>query len=1646
MCIRDLREYIKKLCGTYDIEKLGRDDEPFFKYVNGAGRIVKKVISSVADFASNAEEQLFYEFVQNAYDANSDSLMFFANEKYLIVLNNGLPFYTDQDVHARDGELFSFLAKGASDKNSDDALGYYGQGSKLLYSLITDTGLANTRELLYNSIYEQQKGPYVISWDDTVQLNNFLLDEADWEYNDFDNEKENILICKVVDSYFPVIPGISDEYFSDTEYHDVVNAFNELVDPRRNLNLLRQGTAMIIPLGKGQYEKISNEDNLKKVRTRLGGFSSLTSDKEYNKGKHINHIFVFGEEVAQHEVKSIIVDTNIEGETIRYHFAFNPIFAEDGYVNFFKGLPILQAKYNLGFIIDSQAFQLDNSRQRINDFDKTKLQLMLAFNGLLKKIEDLKSTKSDAFGYVYKSLLATNIPEGEDYDFIREPFESVFNPFFKDNVFTGSNDYVKLENARIGSYSQIINLREIGINDKKWADSATAKLYKTHKIKIESYPISNIIEDSDKAKLSSFLLRMHESEYEQFSDKFRLESVQNFPDVAIYRSNKGKMYTFNQVIGTDPIFYFTKETPSLKSIYLGFEALEYIITPVSETENNFWSHIYQKVKEKTYLFTVSDAGKECCCGILKMLTTYSPSIYQSTVRSIELFPNMLGMRMPFKYILSDRPKNTCILDKFMLKGYKPESLDIKWLCSSDDQKWELLVSNFKFIKNYSDWNSEASQYIKDIKTIYNNSSAKQGNISLYLTKEGVPTDTEEHYLKGSDRLTNDEYNKVALHFKECNFVPYNFMADLSRKPFAMTSLDLRDILDNGEKVSLKLLSLLLKVDPYLLNYSYIKNKDGQFSIFRLDGGKNFIGSDLNADASTLKMLSENDYHQIPDNVVRILDNDEINEYRFPYNKELVDDITSRCQDKTLLFPIIRICNDDTKANYFNNILTSINISSTVDEDDVVWDILKYASTNEEYRDSVLSAIRFNGKSLPDTIKARKVTCRDKEYDVYDLIDDYKEDNSLIESFLKLLPDGEWFRSCYYNDKEESISSEDIYGELPYDDLSLVQLEFSLNYVYENDVDLEDNRLTASDSVSLKSTLEMVGNNDFPDVDRFLDINGFDKSVQVKAPKELLLEEEIMPSEVQEWLSYPKSFGKITGYYNELSDHIRLRQAIHDGISYAGTYDKIVSDSDVLARTISWLLANTEEFSYGSSTFDTLKCFIESIPEDVELEQIPVIEFNGRLKDEMALMRLSSYDDTKDFINVDNNEFLQRLATSTKLQSFVQNHHVVYYQTTDWFEKHGIKAAGKKWSVSNSAQVKKTYREWDDPIYKLWKEKEGLTIFTSPYKIGTDFLIQRNKDTIFQEQIKERSFGYDYIKKFIVVNFPNSGNDKLLTLLAKVSEYAPFFTQPFVRLQQMFLEDYQDIQAEAEKHNLDIKKVVKEAINAKKTGTNEQPGEGEKEPANNEGDVNLGLDQETKKKLENNKDAVKDIVKSYSEDELKKLAENPDDIKSKLEEIEEEEDPESQVRQTIGYIGELIYKYYLQDKLHKDTEFAADEGKGEYDFKYDDIYVDVKTNLYSFKGSTVPFYLHISQSKFLQEHPDSKYRIVRISLKDLELEEEYLRIRSLFGVNTNPRENERLKKECDKIARKYWRKANIDEFNSLSPEYSIKLEVKNKKHA
>lgn len=77
MNVRNISQYITKLCGKESLELLGSNKEPLLQKIYGQDPShdqVKAVISDAASFASNAEEQLFYEFVQNAYDANADSL------------------------------------------------------------------------------------------------------------------------------------------------------------------------------------------------------------------------------------------------------------------------------------------------------------------------------------------------------------------------------------------------------------------------------------------------------------------------------------------------------------------------------------------------------------------------------------------------------------------------------------------------------------------------------------------------------------------------------------------------------------------------------------------------------------------------------------------------------------------------------------------------------------------------------------------------------------------------------------------------------------------------------------------------------------------------------------------------------------------------------------------------------------------------------------------------------------------------------------------------------------------------------------------------------------------------------------------------------------------------------------------------------------------------------------------------------------------------------------------------------------------------------------------------------------------------------------------------------------------------------------
>ena len=198
MKVREIKTYIQGYCKDASIEKLSTDEEPFLSVLHGFGQRIDPTVTNVARFAKDSEEQLFYEFVQNAFDANADSLCFFFDKDYLIVLNNGEPFFTDPiGPDPRDGQLYNFLTKGKSLKAGDDSKsGEFGQGSKLLYNLIADKSVASNSTLLLKAIKEGRKGPYLVSWGSHAQLDNFRLQSTDgWTYTDPYKDSPDLLVC-----------------------------------------------------------------------------------------------------------------------------------------------------------------------------------------------------------------------------------------------------------------------------------------------------------------------------------------------------------------------------------------------------------------------------------------------------------------------------------------------------------------------------------------------------------------------------------------------------------------------------------------------------------------------------------------------------------------------------------------------------------------------------------------------------------------------------------------------------------------------------------------------------------------------------------------------------------------------------------------------------------------------------------------------------------------------------------------------------------------------------------------------------------------------------------------------------------------------------------------------------------------------------------------------------------------------------------------------------------------------------------------------------------------------------------------------------------------------------------------------------------
>lgn len=1640
MKVRDLRQYIKAISkGNETLELVGSNREYFLNMMSGQGQKVDALITGAASFANNAKEQLFYEFVQNAYDASADTLLFYANEDFLIVLNNGEPFFTDLDIfdlpegeEPRDGQLYNFLAKGKSLKlNDDEKLGKYGQGSKLLYTLLADINHnVNTEELLKDAIINNKKGPYLVSWHNMSQLDAWLINDDEWIPAQADDVENNILFAKILMSYYPIAPGQDLDRFSNEEAQRAIQAFNELVDPPRNKSFLTRGTALIIPLGKGKYEAIVEDNNIANVRARLGGFASITADQERNEGKSLKHIYVMGKEVEQHSVRSLFIDFEEGGNKFHYHFAFNPIFAEKNVVNFFKGLPILQTKYRFGFILDSQILEVDDSRQRISDTEKTCDQLRLAYTHLVKELKSLLETNREKFDYIYQSLISSRPEENsEDEQKIRKAFYDVIRPFLNKYAYTSEGTYVPFEEVCEEEKETNVLLKDIGIDNLHWIDADSRKKYAFHfDKKVRVLGFAEMLQMADDEKLSAWIKGMSKEDYKLFHNNC-LECISDIEDIQVFQSNGNNLYSWEELNSDINVYYMAQDTEPI------FVGQEYIVEPMCEEyDSDDYTTLFDKIKANLAELRETSMGRDAACQTLCMIAE-NESDYEDEIKNdIAVLQNWRGDYLPFSELFEERLEGTILFDNFRIKGSIPECVKQQdWLIDKqgdDTALWNWIVKHFNDIKREDGWGDDTDAYLRDIQNAYKarGESVAGSLLRLYLDEEGKPTDEPCQNVENFEKLSEAEYEKLQISYSDYNFVPYKYEKVLSSAPFMMNTLYVNDLVNPNQYIDFDTLAILSKIysDGFLLKYRVIGDENS-FRVQLLNGGKNYT-NDLGTDLR--RALLEIGFYYIPQKIQTLIpsETNAFNITRDDFAKSVVDKIS----DKNLIFPLIRNCSSDI-VKYYIESLSVISIDHTISEEDIRWQIIKFAVSRDnednEFKQKIFDCIRHKNTKLPKTIKDNVFVAYDHEYNLYALNAKYQEENVHIDSFLDCLPNSKFFKDEYYGDKKEIVSSKEIYEEIRNNYLTVEQLRFCLDYSRHEKPSFYNLKLKES----LDKALSMIKDNQYRGFDKYFKISNFQPKCQVFAEQSLLNDDEKLPVEMQKWLEQnPDAIDLFEDIRKESESYISIRRYIRDNEEAIDI--PTFEDSDKTDSTLKWLLNYKLTYVYGDNAYKNVKRIIDRLPEGIEnmvfLRYTGNVECKDKSLDAICpTFTLEEYDKDSCFLSISAWKpiFLDMLKKDKMVQYFFVNEIVFTYEELELLSKHKLHNAPKL-EVSVKAH-EGDYKEITSEPYMIWKkmpESRGILIKTSQKPIGMNFTMLKNREQVFSKAIDNKEFGYD-TNALVVVQYPNPEKLSAIKMIEKHIADMEFFQQPFIVLQGLYVDQLEKLEQMAEEKGTDIATIVQSSDKNKGNNTDNA--------------ANLKVDED---KLDN----IKVLAESLDADELDLVVENRDKLLEILFDLnDEDESQESEVRQIIGYIGELIYEQYLKETLKVEYEFSADEGIGEYDFKYTEtdghtVYVDVKTNLYSLKDGNSPFYLHRTQNGFMHENPQADYRIVRISLKDLHIDkghDSYAALRDIHGKDQNPRKNSRLKNDCKKLASYYWKHAIIEQFTNDSPEYAIRIE-------
>lgn len=1602
-------------------------------------------ISNLTSFAGNSETQIIYELMQNAEDEKGDYLVLKVINNFLVVGNNGKPFWNSSEGL---GPLWGFLREKKGKKKKDpEKKGEYGIGSKLIYDLISNAestrdGQTEKGARLVEALIKDRKAPFLFSWDDIKQLES-LRYGIFMQRVELSQEQQAALLVKLFHSYFPVVPLQSyfvndqeDILFTESDLKILGELTDKFFQSFSSFSQFSSGSLLFIPLGEGRSARLMENFN-----TSASGDDLVTNMRiSLSTLDHLQYVYFNRQKIVAKDDGLRLPIRDGGGAVGEIYLPDPGAIMPGNSINVFKYFPYQKTTFGFQFVLNLPHVQGGQDRQSIELDDHHNRKLFAqAAQGIILQMKKLeREGDSDTLFYVHQAILQSNLDER-----LRENQAILFS--FLENLLSGVKGTLITEVVK-GEGDELIILdsslpvdkSHLTENSYSWVSKRYIRLYEalSEKLELQKKSIGDLLAENEiwlPDGIRNWVFGLEDIQYANLIEELSHSHKGSISQIPFIKFSDGQVYSVSGILQNEQLVYLPANLSGLRSILTDQGVVVSLVDVQLELFSGLSASIlrnFNKALERinkvldpakmnrdqkwNFFLTIKNSGEDVTTFLSEELILWK--IQDS---------NNFGSLNEFIWEPSD------FASSGILSGLGLSLTEIRPFMQPfvvpEEEAWNLIQENWiRIVSNMTKHNYE--QALFDLNVIHGKASF---NTNLKADKKWILAfDGELHtpqdvfYTNRVYDLNDEQRKQLANWLKsECElYLPHDLFLNHSlvkehSLSFATVSEDnLKDVAEwftyaDWIPCDRELVELLLKIkadEERFFEHFLLRMQDDDLQIRKKEGSElnQFFVEELHLRTF---LNTQPNFIELPDQLQRNPALVKEAQQVTPGIQALVEDYPGekaliwsvRKQDDRLKkaylakFSSFRFFTNDERENYqgeFEGELVRLLVRQNWEED-----YKQKMSINgvpwEQFTWSEMVSIA--GTSVPFLLK--------------NLLPDLKIDPAWFSKVRRRFlgqPTGKLF-------DQQDYPKEDLFHQLwQKEHLSTAdQVAYMVAFLKEQqntNLNVRETQIRNFNDTELLQSFYTYRINGFAS---YLEDIFFDPAQYIHLAdkgSELLFWNEELPDWTRNWVSDQQAtkqeklkFLEENGLQSDSSPVIVAREIWKGSRKYTTSIFKTNSSNwpsiSLWENTLQWFKSagplkirkEVEKDSYHLICW-VVKSFVE------KYEQWPklVPTFNCGYDTNTVSISLGAFHKPKAaFLRKFQPDFLPVLQAieSEDLGQYIDLTSGIY-EASFWKVVKKLEVRELRLQIKRES-LRRNKEEWASPIYQEWKKD---------YPKYTFWTTKESLEVHYQYSVQDSgwgdvpgSFSGDVLleedlsnKKTVGLYLPEEKNSILEVIKGnKDVIFSNAEQEHFVALLSKFTLSDEHTQIVESIGQEGIKIITQEGL-SKSEIIKRLKGEGD-------GNVDMGeISEEEKKDLQNNAAALKELLTKYQGEELTEIVK---DIE-KMVAWYNQQNEKLKINQISGLIGELCIYYWLKERFPGVKIKSIEENPiprvtwTPFDLKlvFDGrtYAIEVKTTLKSINtiSESMPFYLKDSQYEEMKNRPEGRFVMVRVGLTDFGLTE------------------------------------------------------------